>query len=219
MDCAITEIGASLYKGGEIIDTFGTYVDPEMPIPENITRLTGISAETVKGAPKAKEAVKAFLEFAGGRILVAHNANFDIGFIRKACEIHKIKFTNPYLDTLPLSRYINSDLNKHTLDSIGNYYNLGEFNHHRATDDTAMLGAIFSCMADRLRKQGIRNVEEMNMAMAANSRALNQMLSCGPCTWLRLIFPCSVTLAHPSATNPSTTRNCITGLITDTSSV
>ncbi|MBR6506603.1 MAG: PolC-type DNA polymerase III [Clostridia bacterium] len=169
VDCAITEIGASLYKGGEIIDTFGTYVDPEMPIPENITRLTGISEETVKGAPKVKEAVKAFLEFAGDRILVAHNANFDIGFIRKACETHKIKFTNPYLDTLPLSRYINSDLNKHTLDSIGNYYNLGEFNHHRATDDTAMLGAIFSCMADRLRKQGIRNVEEMNMAMAANS--------------------------------------------------
>lgn len=169
VDCAITEIGASLYKGGEVLATFGTYVDPEMPIPENITRLTGISAETVKGAPKVKEAVQKFLEFAGDRMLVAHNANFDIGFIRKACEKHKIKFNNPYLDTLPLSRYINSELNKHTLDSIGNYYNLGEFNHHRATDDTAMLAAIFSCMADKLRRQGVRNIEEMNMAMAASS--------------------------------------------------
>lgn len=169
VDCGITEIGASLYKGGEILAEFGTYVNPEMPIPENITRLTGITDEMVKDAPTADVAVKKFLEFAGGRMLVAHNANFDVGFIRKACEKYKIKFNNPYLDTLPLSRYINSDLHKHTLDSIGNYYNLGEFNHHRATDDTAMLASIFTCMSERLRKQGIRNVDEMNMAMAASS--------------------------------------------------
>ncbi len=169
VDCGITEIGAVLYKGGEILATFGTYVDPEMPIPENITRLTGISSETVLGAPKTEEAVRSFLAFAGDRMLIAHNANFDIGFIRKACEKYKIKFTNPFLDTLPLSRYLNTDLKKHTLDSIGNYYNLGEFNHHRATDDTAMLAAIFTCMADGLRKQGIRNIEEMNMAMAQSS--------------------------------------------------
>ena len=169
VDCGITEIGASLYRGGEIVENFGTYVNPEMPIPENITSLTGITDDMVKDAPKTKEAVQKFLAFAGNRMLVAHNANFDVGFIRKACEKYKIKFNNPYLDTLPLSRYINTDLNKHTLDSIANYYDLGEFNHHRATDDTAMLAAIFTCMSDRLRRQGIRNIEEMNMAMAASS--------------------------------------------------
>ena len=169
VDCGITEIGAVLYRGGEVLDEFGTYVDPEMPIPENITRLTGISDETVAGAPKAAEAVKKFLEFAGGRMLVAHNAGFDVGFIRRSCEKNHIKFGNAYLDTLPLSRYLNTDLAKHTLDSIGKYYSLGDFNHHRATDDTRMLAAIFAKMADKLHRQGVTNIDEMNRAMAHNS--------------------------------------------------
>ncbi len=166
LTCAITEIGAVKYRGGEILDRFSTFVNPDMPIPENITELTGITDDMVKDAPGVKEAVSAFLEFAGSDILVAHNANFDTGFIKKAAEDHSIPFKNPYLDTLALSRHINTDLKKHKLDTLQEYYGLEAFNHHRACDDAEMLGKIFFCMCQKLKKEGIRNISDMLLSMA-----------------------------------------------------
>ena len=164
--CKITEIGAVLVKGGEVIDTFNTFADPECPIPENIVELTGITDEMVKGAPSQKEAVEAFLAFAGDRLLVAHNAGFDTGFIRHACEEHGLSFPNAYLDTVALSRYINPELKKHKLDSLAEYFQLGGFNHHRASDDAAMLAAIFFKMSEKLQGEGVYTVDEMNRAMS-----------------------------------------------------
>ena len=123
----------------------------------------------VKGAPNECEAVTEFLEFCGDRMLVAHNANFDISFIRRVADENSIPFENPYLDTVALSRYINSDLKKHTLDTLARYFNLGEFDHHKADADTEMLAKIFECMSRKLAANGIFTVNEMNAAMAHNS--------------------------------------------------
>ncbi len=162
----ITEIGAVRVKGGEILERFGTFADPGMHIPEEITSLTGISDETVKGAPSQEEAVKAFLAFAGDRVLVAHNASFDTSFIRSASERYGLSFPNTYLDTVALSRYVNPELKKHKLDTLAEYFGLGEFNHHRACDDAEMLSLIFFQMVDKLRKEGVGNMAEMAYAMS-----------------------------------------------------
>ena len=98
-----------------MIDRFSTFSNPGEPIPQNIVELTGITDEMVKDAPSPVEAVKSFLEFAGDRLLIAHNANFDMGFIKKVAEDHNIPLPNPYLDTLALSRFLNPDLKKHKL--------------------------------------------------------------------------------------------------------
>ncbi len=167
--CGITQIGAVLYKGGQVLEEFETFVNPGMPIPEEITRLTGISDDTVKGAPTEKEAVGAFLEFCGSRMLIAHNASFDTSFIRKVANRDGLEFNNPYLDTVSLSRYVNSELSRHKLNLLAEYFNLGEFDHHRATDDTKMLAAIFACMVEKLKKQGVYTVGEMLDAMSGSS--------------------------------------------------
>ncbi len=170
--CALTEIGAVLVRGGEVVDEFCTYVDPGMPIPEKITELTGINDEMVKGAPSAREAVKSFLEFCGDRILIAHNAGFDIGFIRAVCSDNKIPFNNTYLDTVALSRYLNPELKKHKLDVLADYYKLGEFNHHRASDDAKMLAEIFFCMVNKLNEEGINDFTSMANAMSSSGDPL-----------------------------------------------
>ncbi|MBR5817071.1 MAG: PHP domain-containing protein, partial [Clostridia bacterium] len=166
LTCNITEIGAVKYRGGKISDKFSTFVNPGQPIPENITEITGITDDMVKDAPDVKTAVTQFLEFCGDSILVAHNANFDTSFIKKAAEDYSIPFNNPYLDTLALSRHINTDLKKHKLDSLQQYYGLEAFNHHRALDDAEMLSKIFECMCKKLKKEGIANINDMVLSMS-----------------------------------------------------
>ena len=162
----ITEIGAVLVKGGEVLDTFNTFVNPGKPISEEVVALTGITDEMVKDAPAPVDAVKAFLAFAGDRILIAHNAGFDTSFIRKVCDDHGLPFPNTYLDTVALSRYVNADLKKHKLDTLAAYFGLGEFNHHRASDDATMLAMIFFKMAEKLSEEGIKTLSAMTAAMS-----------------------------------------------------
>ncbi len=163
--CKIIEIGAVKIKGGEIIDRMDIFVDPECPIPEEITNLTSITDEMVAGAPKEKEAVEAFLSFANGAMLIAHNANFDVGFIRVAAERHSIPFENTFLDTVGLSKYVNPELKNHKLDTIVNHYKIGDFHHHRASDDAEVLARIFIIMLERLKSEGVGNFERMIEAM------------------------------------------------------
>jgi len=168
LSCQITEIGAVLYRNGEVLDRFSTFVDPGMPIPQNIVELTGITQEMVQGAPAPAEAVTDFLRFAGERTLIAHNANFDMGFIKKVCEDHSIPIKNPYLDTLALSRFLNPDLKKHKLDTLQNYFGLEDFNHHRAFEDAEMLGKIFDAMVHKMSQEGITSLDGMMNGMAAS---------------------------------------------------
>ncbi len=171
-NCGITEIGAVRIRGGEVLDRFNTFVNPEMPIPEKITELTGITNEMVADAPKIDEAVPAFLEFAGDRLLIAHNANFDTSFIRAAAEKLKIPFKNPYLDTVALSRFANPELKKHKLDILADYYGLGDFNHHRACDDAEMLAMIYFKMSEKLMNEGIADLGRINSAMSESADPL-----------------------------------------------
>lgn len=172
LSCKITEIGAVLVKNDEVLSVFNTFVDPEMPIPEEITKLTGISDEMVKGAPKTEEAIKSFLGFIGDRMLVAHNASFDISFIRKAAADHKLPFTNAYLDTVSMSRFVNPDLKKHKLDTVAEYFGLGDFNHHRASDDAEMCARIFYRMVAKLENDGISTPAQMSEAMSDHTDPL-----------------------------------------------
>ncbi len=170
--CRITEIGAVRICEGKVLDTFNTFVDPETPIPEEIVKLTGITDEMVKGAPSEREALEAFFAFLGKRedggpvLLIAHNADFDTGFIRAAATRCEMPFDNPYLDTLALGRYLLPDIKNHKLDTIADHYGLGDFNHHRASDDAAMLAAIYFCMLDELDAAGIRTYPQLITEMA-----------------------------------------------------
>ncbi len=172
LTCRIIEIGAVRICKGEIVDSMDIFVDPECPIPEEITRLTSITDDMVKGAAREEEAVRAFLAFAGDAMLIAHNASFDVGFIRVACERHDIPFANTYLDTFGLSKYVNPELKRHKLDVIAEAYKLEEFHHHRASDDATTLARIFFVMLDRLRGEGVRDFVRMQEAMSERTDPL-----------------------------------------------
>ena len=174
-NCKITEIGAVKIKDGKVIDVFNTFVNPETPIPADIVDLTGITDEMVADAPKTKEAIESFFKFIGGadKLLVAHNATFDTGFIRYAAEECGFEFNNPYLDTLALSRFLNPDLKKHKLDILADYYKVGEFNHHRACDDADVLARIYFKMIASMKERDIKGFEQLKRDMSANSNPLN----------------------------------------------
>ena len=170
--CKIIEIGAVKIKAGKVIDEMDIFVDPEEAIPEEITKLTSITDDMVKGAPKEKEAVEQFLNFAGDRLLIAHNANFDVGFIRVAAERCGLPFTNTFLDTVGLSKYVNPELKNHKLDTIATHYKLDDFHHHRASDDAKILAEIFFVMQSRLRTEGIGSFSEMLDVMSEHTDPL-----------------------------------------------
>ena len=168
----IIEIGAVKIQDGKILERFNKFVKPSVSIPELITELTGINDDMVKDANKIDVVLREFLDFAGDRLLIAHNANFDISFIRKASRDLGYKFANPYLDTVTLSRFLNSDLKSHKLDAVAKYYNLGEFNHHRACDDAEILAHIFFAMIDKMVRFDINSFEDLQRDMSENADPL-----------------------------------------------
>lgn len=163
----ITEIGAVKVENGVITDTFSTFANPEMPIPQKITQLTGITDDMVKDAPSQSEAVSAFLEFAGDNVLVAHNAPFDTSFIAKACEDMGREYNYTSIDTVAISRAILTDIKNCKLDTVAKFLRLGDFNHHRATDDAEMLAKIFINLCQRLTDDyGITKTNDINTKIA-----------------------------------------------------
>lgn len=163
----ITEIGAVKVENGVITDTFSTFANPEMPIPQKITQLTGITDDMVKDAPSQSEAVSAFLEFAGDNVLVAHNAPFDTSFIAKACENMGREYNYTSIDTVAISRAILTDIKNCKLDTVAKFLRLGDFNHHRATDDAEMLARIFINLCQRLTDDyGITKTNDINTKIA-----------------------------------------------------
>lgn len=149
----ITEIAAVKVRGGEVLEEFQTYVNPHKPIPANITELTGISDETVANAPDLSDALPAFLEFAGDLPLVAHNAGFDMAFVNKGCERLGIQRDFTSIDTVEMSKILFPDMARHRLDSMAKALKVGPFDHHRASEDAAVLGRIFIKLIEKMRTE------------------------------------------------------------------
>ncbi|MCH5199443.1 MAG: PolC-type DNA polymerase III [Oscillospiraceae bacterium] len=162
----ITEIGAVKMRNLEVVEEFNTFVCPGKKIPENISELTGITDEMVADAPSESEAVSAFMNFCGGAPLIAHNADFDMSFIRSACERSGINCRNPYIDSLKLCKAAIPNKKKYTLDAMAAEFDLGDFNHHRAKDDAAMLADIFVKLIELSQKgRVIEKLGDLNSAL------------------------------------------------------
>ncbi|MBQ9086545.1 MAG: PolC-type DNA polymerase III [Clostridia bacterium] len=172
LNCKITEIGAVKIRGGEVLERYNTFVNPECSIPEEITKLTSITDEMVADARTIGEVLPEFLAFVGDRLMIAHNADFDTGFLRVAAQEQGFPFENAYLDTVALSRYLNPELKSHKLNILAEHYNLGDFHHHRACDDAEMLAMIFFGMADQLEKLDIKNFSDLQNEMSTKANPL-----------------------------------------------
>ena len=158
----IIEIGAVVLKNGREIERFQTFVDPERPLEKKIIELTGITDEMLRDAPKIEEVLPKFLEFVGGRVLVAHNSKFDTGFIRAECQRLGYEYNLTDADTLSLSQQLMPQLNKYKLDVVAKALSLPNFNHHRAADDANICGLIMTKLMPMLEEQGIHNLQAVN---------------------------------------------------------
>ena len=162
----IIEIGAVVMKNGEELDRFQTFVDPQRPLEKKIVELTGITDEMLKGAPKIEEVLPEFLKFIGNRVLVAHNSDFDTGFIRAECARQGLPYTYTAADTLILSQNMLPQLNKFKLDIVSNALSLPDFNHHRAADDAVTCGLIMHRLMVRMEEElDIHTLQEINDRM------------------------------------------------------
>ena len=162
----IIEIGAVILKDGKEVDRFQTFVDPERPLDRKIVELTGITDEMLKGAPKIEEVLPKFLEFVGDRVLVAHNSDFDTGFIRGECNRLGYEYNLTAADTLILSQNLLSHLNKFKLNIVSNALSLPDFTHHRAGDDAMTCGLIMHRLCQKLEEEhDIHNLQAINPAM------------------------------------------------------
>ena len=164
----IIEIGAVVMKGGKEVDRFQTFVDPGRTLDKTIVDLTGISDDMLVGAPKIEEVLPKFMEFVAGRVLVAHNSEFDTGFIRAECQRQGIAYHFTSADTLILSQNLLSHLGKFKLDIVANALSLPEFNHHRAADDAVTCGMIMDRLLKQLEEEhDIHSLQAINPAMTA----------------------------------------------------
>ncbi len=161
----IIEIGAVVIQNGKEIDRFQTFVDPGRKLERKIIELTGITDEMLVGAPKIEEVLPKFLEFVAGRVLVAHNSDFDTGFIRSECARQGIAYDLTAADTLILAQNLMPHLNKFKLDVVSNALSLPDFNHHRAGDDALTTGYIMAKFFTMLQEMGIHNLQAVNPAM------------------------------------------------------
>ena len=174
----ITEIAAVRVVEGEIRDSFQTYVNPHKPIPAEITELTGISDETVADAPNLDKAVPEFLAWAGeGQYpLVAHNAGFDMGFLRTACQRLGIEREFTSIDTLEMSRLMLPHMHKFKLNILAKELQVGPFEHHRASEDAAVLGRIYVKLLKRLREEmHAVTTADINPVLAATTDRKNKL--------------------------------------------
>ena len=162
---AITEIGAVRLRNGEIVETFQTFVDPERRLTPEIIGLTGITDEMLRGAPKLKDALTAFLAFAGDAPLAAHNAEFDISFIRAGCRKCGIPFEPTYIDTLILAQNLLPGLGKYKLDIVAEHLQLPQFNHHRASDDAVPVAQMLTKFFPMLEERGVTRLQQINNEM------------------------------------------------------
>ena len=171
----IIEIGAVKVKEGEIVDRFSTFVNPQRPIPYEITKLTGIQDEMVLSAPTIEEVIPDFLEFIGDAVLVAHNASFDVGFLAQQCRYLDIYPEFVSVDTVALARVLLPTLAKFKLNNVAKALNISLENHHRAVDDAGATAEIFVKFIDMLKERGITTLKGVNQFGTMNPDAIRKL--------------------------------------------
>ena len=169
----IIEIGAVKVKEGKIVDRFSTFINPCLPIPYEIEKLTGITDEMVLDAPKVEEIFPAFIEFCQGCVLVAHNAGFDMSFLGENAKRLGISVDFTSIDTVGISQML-LEQGKHTLDAIAKTLGIVLDNHHRAVDDAECTALIFIRFMEMLQEEGIHTLTQINERSATNVEAIRK---------------------------------------------
>ena len=170
----IIEIGAVRIKDGRIQDTFSEFVNPEVPIPYTITKLTSITDAMVQNAPTIEVILPKFLEYIGDASVVAHNATFDTGFIRENAKRLGLVFDSTIVDTMTLAHILLPELGKYTLDRLCKQFGVVNEHHHRACDEAAATAEIFVKMIKMIKEKGITTIHELNEAGAASPDAIRK---------------------------------------------
>ena len=165
----ITEIGIMKIRNGEVIDTFESFVNPGKPIPKKVQDVTHITDDMVKDAPKIEEILPKVMEFFGDSVLVAHNADFDTGFIRYNCQQLGYKFENTYLDTLALAKNLFPNYKKYKLGVIAENLGIEVFVAHRALDDVDTTVKVFNIMCKMLEDSGIEKLSDIDKNEEGNA--------------------------------------------------
>jgi len=158
----ITEIGILKIKDGKVIDEFECFVNPERPIPWNITEITGITNDMVKDAETIEKVIPKIIEFIGDTVLVAHNASFDMGFLKYNFEESGCKLENTYIDTLRLAKMIFPDFKKYKLGIIAENLNIKVLVAHRALDDVKTLVNIFNIMVEKAKQRNAISIDDFS---------------------------------------------------------
>ena len=161
----IIEIGAVRMRQGQEVERFQTFVDPKCKLHPKTIEITNITDDMLKGAPSIEEVLPKFREFVGDSVLVAHNADFDANFIRRACDDLGISWEMTYVDTLTISQCLLPDLGRFRLDLVAKKFDLGNFNHHRAGDDALVCGKIAGKLFELLQEQGVADIQSINAHM------------------------------------------------------
>ena len=159
----IIEIGAVKISNRKVIDSFSTFVHIDKKLPGKIIELTSITDDMLQGQPEIDEALPAFLDFAKECVLVAHNAKFDLGFIKENTKVLSIENYNPpVLDTLELSKALIKDVKNHRLNTLTKKLGINLINHHRAVDDANATGQLLIILLNKLSEREIYDVSKLN---------------------------------------------------------
>ena len=173
----IIEIGAVKVENGEITERFSTFVNPQVPIPFHIEKLTSINDSMVMDADPIEVVLPRFLEFVGDAILVAHNANFDVSFIKENAKRQGIPVDFTYVDTVGIARALLTGQSKYTLDAVAKTLGISLENHHRAVDDAECTAEIFVKFIEMLKKDNILDLASLNELGKSSVEAIRKLHS------------------------------------------
>ncbi len=171
----IIEIGAVKVEAGTITDRFSTFVNPKVPIPFRIEQLTSINDEMVMDAPVIEEVLPQFMEFCEGAIMVAHNAEFDMGFISVACEKQNLPCDFTVVDTVAMARTLIPTIAKYKLDQVAKALKIDLGHHHRAVDDAECTAHIFIKLCERLKEEEVFNLDDANKMAQASDDTIRKL--------------------------------------------
>ena len=165
----IIEIGAVKIKAGRIVDRYSQLINPGRPIPYHITEITSITDEQVANEPKIDEVIGKFVDFVGDAVLVAHNAPFDMGFIKRDIKKYlSIDYQCSVIDTLQMARDLFPDLKKYGLGDLNKTLGLALEKHHRAVDDSQATANMFIIFLEKYKEKGLEYMKDINTGFEVN---------------------------------------------------